>query len=84
MTKEQKIFEDYPKVDCNQCAEYWHDTCDGVVFEPKECKFYKATRAVVIPAQIEYLEKQIKNTRLVMSAGFGLIVGLFTILMRMM
>ena len=79
-----KIFEDYPEVDCNTCESYWTDACDGVTHTPKECKFYKATRAVVIPAQLEQLKKEIKNTRLVMSAGFGLIAGLFTIVMRMM
>lgn len=82
---DRKVFEDYPTASCNECEHYWNDACDSIaVGKTKECKFYKATRAVVIPAQLEQLQKEIKNIRLVMSAGFGLIAGLFTIVMRMM
>lgn len=55
-----KIFEDYPDVSCNECAEYWSDTCDGT---PKGstrlCNSFKATRSVILPAKLERLERRL-------------------------
>lgn len=46
--------------DCNTCDNYWNDTCDGVPEEQKRnCQSYVATRKVVIPKQIEELQKDV-------------------------
>ena len=56
-----KRFEDWEDVDCNQCARYWDDSCDGVSKGSKKpCNSFIATRSVVIPERIERLEKAVK------------------------
>ena len=65
MSKEEKIFEDYPEVDCNTCHSYWTDQCDGTkVGQSRKCTAYEATRQSDLPMQIEKLEKDIKSLRL--------------------
>ena len=45
------------KVDCNNCAHYWEDSCDGVPESQKRhCTSFLATRSVVIPNQIKRLQ----------------------------
>ena len=65
----KRIFEDFQCVDCNECARYWDNSCDGVKNAPegsqKLCTSFLATRSVVIPAQIEALRSEI--TRLYVS-----------------
>ena len=51
-----KRFEEWEEVDCNQCARYWDSSCDGA--DKRICTSYLATREVVIPAQIKKLEKK--------------------------
>ena len=56
-----KIFDDFPKVDCNECSRYWDSSCDGVNKDTKKpCNSFIATRSVIIPEQIKSLKKQIK------------------------
>ncbi len=59
---DNKIFDDFYTVDCNECANYWTDACDGV---PKganrSCNSFSATREVVIPKKIERLESALKS-----------------------
>ena len=58
---EQKRFENWEEVDCNDCACYWDNSCDGVIPpSQKLCNSFKATRRIVIPAQIKALEKRVK------------------------
>lgn len=65
MNDTSKRFEDWEEVDCNECARYWDSSCDGV--KPSEngsrkpCNSFLATRSVVIPAQIERLQKAVKG-----------------------
>lgn len=59
MTENNKRFEDWTEVDCNQCARYWDSSCDGVDKGKRICQSFLATREVLIPAQIKKL-----NTRL--------------------
>jgi predicted ABC-type exoprotein transport system permease subunit len=56
-----KRFDDWDEVvECNNCAHYWDDTCDGVSKDKtKKCVSYKATRSVVIPQQIKSLDKRL-------------------------
>lgn len=64
MVENPKRFEDWPKVDCNDCQNYWNDTCDGVPQgSERSCNSYKATRSIVIPAKIKRLEERADNLR---------------------
>ena len=57
-TTQSKRFEDWEKVDCNECARYWDSSCDGICKgSEKPCNSFLATRSVVIPARIKELEK---------------------------
>lgn len=61
MADVSKRFEDWEKVDCNECARYWDSSCDGVSKgSSKPCNSYVATRSVVIPARLKVLEKRVK------------------------
>ena len=55
---ENKRFEDWVKVDCNECARYWDSSCDGAK-EERHCTSYLATRSIVIPALLNTLEKRL-------------------------
>ena len=59
MENKPKVFDEFYRVDCNECARYWDSSCDGTNIE-KPCHSYIATRDVVIPAQIEDLRVRIK------------------------
>lgn len=57
---EPKRFEDWEKVDCNECARYWDSSCDGVKKgSAKPCNGYLATRSVIIPNRIKKLERRV-------------------------
>lgn len=58
---EQKRFEDWVEVDCNECARYWDSSCDAVQGSQRPCNSFLATRSVVIPHKIESLQKGIKR-----------------------
>ena len=58
---ENKRFEDWEQVDCNQCARYWDSSCDSVSEgKNRPCNSFLATRSVVIPAKIKSLENRVK------------------------
>ena len=71
--EEPKRFDDWPKVDCNECARYWDNSCDGVNCNTNSdksstgytrlCNSFLATRSVVIPAKIKDLERSVKGLR---------------------
>ena len=54
---DNKRFEEWEQVDCNQCARYWDSSCDGA--EKRICNSYLATREVIIPEQIKRLNKRL-------------------------
>ena len=59
---EQRRFDGWDDVDCNDCAHYWDSSCDGVSKGyNKPCNGFLATRSVVIPSQINALKTQIKG-----------------------
>ena len=58
----EKIFQEWEEVDCNECAKYWDDSCDGRD-KPKICNSYVATRSIVIPAKIKKLEDDTYNCK---------------------
>lgn len=79
---EQKRFENWEEVSCNDCACYWDNSCDGVIPpSQKLCNSFKATRKIVIPAQIKALEKRVKWLECATGIGFTTI-GIL-ILMRL-
>ena len=53
---EPKRFEEWTKVDCNECANYWNDSCDGSQGSEKPCNSFLASRSVILPAKIKRLE----------------------------
>lgn len=61
---EGKRFEDWIEVDCNECAHYWDNSCDGAKTllkgSRKPCNAFMATRSVLIPEQLKRLERAIK------------------------
>lgn len=60
---ENKRFEDWTHVDCNDCARYWDSSCDGVQAVQKPCNSFLASRNIQIPAQIKALEKRCERLR---------------------
>lgn len=64
MSSETKRFSDWQEVDCNDCAHYWDNSCDGVQCSVKgsgkPCTSFLATRSVVIPLQIKALRERLK------------------------
>lgn len=59
-----KIFEDFPKVDCNECENYYTSACDGVSKDSERpCKTFIATRRIFIPEEIKWLKNEIKTLR---------------------
>lgn len=62
MSEPKQIFDDFPRVDCNDCQHYWSDTCDSVpVGSEKRCTSFLATKRVDIPLQIEWLRKRLNG-----------------------
>lgn len=74
--KEAKRFSEWEDCDCNQCEHYWDSSCDGVAKNNrKPCNQFVATRSVVIPMQIESLQRKIK-----WMAFAGILIALSNIL----
>lgn len=58
---EQKRFENWEEVDCNDCACYWDSSCDGVKEGTKKpCNSFVASRKVSIPGKIADLKKRVE------------------------
>ena len=61
-TKETKVFDE-SYVDCNQCQNYWNDSCDGTpTHQIRPCTAFKATRHTDIPLQLERLSMKLKQS----------------------
>ena len=60
---DQKRFEEWEKVDCNECERWWTNQCDGANIHEKRskrlCNSFLATRSVIIPEQIKRLSERI-------------------------
>lgn len=73
-----KRFEDWEKVDCNECARYYDSSCDGVKKgSEKPCNSFLATRGLVIPAKLNSLEKRCRVLEWVSCIEFILLVLLY-------
>lgn len=62
---EDKRFDDWLEVDCNQCSHYWDNSCDGVRSHVKGCRkpcnAFLATRSIEIPQEINRLKRAFKR-----------------------
>ena len=57
----KQIFDDFPKVDCNDCENYYTNACDGALQgSERHCKTFLATRGVNLPKRLSELEKDVK------------------------
>lgn len=62
MANKDKIFDDWVKVDCEQCERWWQNQCDGVCEgENRPCNSFLATRSVILPEQIKRLQNENKR-----------------------
>lgn len=76
-----KRFEEWEKVDCNECSHYWDSSCDGVSKGNSiGCNSYLATRSVVIPEKINRLENDVHDLKMIVLAECILIVMSFILL----
>ena len=76
---DSKRFEDWEKVDCNECARYYDSSCDGVKKgSAKPCNGYLATRKIVIPNRLNSLEKRICWLEWITGIGF-ILLGILTL-----
>lgn len=61
MSDKQKVFDDFPKVDCSECEHYYTNACDGVSKgSQKPCKTFLATRSVDILLQIKSIRTKLE------------------------
>ena len=62
--KNNKIFDEFPKVDCNECERYWINQCDGIQKgNQKLCKSFLATRKVNILQELEEIKEGLTDNR---------------------
>lgn len=58
---EQKKFDDWQDVNCNECSNWWNDSCTGAPAGVKKpCNSFLAQRSVIIPEEIKVLKSEIK------------------------
>lgn len=58
---EQKKFDDWQNVNCNECSNWWNDSCTGAPAGVKKpCNSFLAQRSVIIPEEIKALKSEIK------------------------
>lgn len=80
MTDTPKRFAEWEEVECNDCARYWLDQCDGVSkASTQPCNSFLATRSVVIPERLNYLENRVKRLSGAVTASLTLIALLLAI-----
>lgn len=56
-----KIFDDFPTIRCDECELYYINQCDGADVDHKKCTSFIAVRGSNIPLQIEKLQRQVKT-----------------------
>lgn len=75
---DQKRFDEWTPVDCNDCELWWINRCDGVQKgKEKVCKSFMAVRRVDIPQQIKTLKSELfwlKFLMCVLMAVVGLLL----------
>lgn len=73
--QQQKVFDDFPTVDCEGCESWQLNRCDGVsVGSERSCTAYKAIRRLNTPYEIKMLQKGYKDlTRASILNAIGII-----------
>ena len=57
-------FDNWDEVNCNECANYWTNSCDGVPEgRRKPCSSFLAQRSVTIPLEIKSLREDVKRLK---------------------
>ena len=69
----QPIFDEWEDVqECNECTNYWNESCDGTpVGSERHCTAFKAVRSTDIPLRLKHAEKAIRG---LISVNIGLVV----------
>lgn len=79
MDESKKRFEEWKRVECEDCDHWWNDSCDGVTEGvERRCTAFKATRRVVLPAKIEAVEKALEGLKrdlLILAILVGVLFG---------
>lgn len=58
----QRVFDDFPEVDCNACECYWTNQCNGTpTGSEKPCKTFKAIRRVSIPDELKCAQNSLER-----------------------
>ena len=79
---EQKRFDNWGEVDCNNCDHYWDSSCDSVQKgSQRPCSSYLATRTIIIPEQIKRLQK---SNKCLWYAVSGLSGALLAVILKVM
>ena len=56
-------FDNWDEVNCNECANSWTNSCDGVPEgRRKPCSSFLAQRSVTIPLEIKSIKKRLTIT----------------------
>lgn len=59
---EEKRFDDWVEVECNNCERYWTDQCDGVQEgKTKPCGSYLACRKTDYAKRLREVEKKVET-----------------------
>ena len=76
MSENPKRFEDWEKVECNDCSHYWDSSCDGATKgSTVGCNSYSATRSIVIPERLNHLERRFRWLTIAVGAILGWCIG---------
>lgn len=79
----KQVFDNFPKVKCEECECYWNNQCDGVPEgDARNCTAYRATKSTDIPKRIKQLEERVSTMdKFILIYGFALILtGIFGLL----
>lgn len=83
---DQKIFDDFITVECEQCERWWLNQCDGcrdsVNGSKTPCNSFLATRNVTIPQEIDELKDTVMLLRVALSILGVVVVGILVALLE--
>ena len=63
-TEVPKRFDDWPKVDCEECERWWTNQCDGASKgSSKPCNVFLATRRTSLPLDVARLSQAVRGLK---------------------
>lgn len=83
MANTNKIFDDFPNSECNNCTHYWDNKCDANMLlqgSKFACKSFSPTRGIIIPQEIEKLKRKQKWTLYLVI--LSLILNIMTVIVK--